>query len=109
MERASFLYISISLLLFCDGFVLGTSNSTATPSPTKSFQLLEDLFLKERQILSQYVVNLEHQLNTKTQALELKLNQTLAEVTNITQTLTEEKDKRVLLQKDYDRCVFDDI
>ena len=72
-----------------------------------SYQLLEDLFLRERHILSQYVVSLEHQLNTETLALEQKLNKTLDEVTNITQTLAIEKDRRVQLQKDYDKLVVD--
>ena len=107
MAATVFLTVTISVLALCDGMVLGAINPTVTPTHLSSFQFLEDMFLKERQILSQYVVNLEHQLNTKTLALEQKLNQTLEEVVNITQTLAVEKDKRVLLQQDYDRLVVD--
>ena len=113
-----------SCLLFCDGFLLGktspqftsainppaASGATSPPgtvSPTNSYQYLEDVFIKERQLLQDYIMILEQRLNHKDQALEAKLNQTLDEISNITQILNSEKAQRVQLQKDYDKLIVD--
>ena len=112
-----------SCLLFCDGFLLGKTSpqimSTSNPpasgatnpsgsvSTTNSYQYLEDVFIKERQLLQDYIMILEQRLNHKDQALDAKLNQTLDEISNITQTLNSEKAQRVQLQKDYDKLIVD--
>lgn len=109
-----------SCLLFCDGFLFGktspqpikttnpgASSSPGTVSPTNSYQYLEDVFIKERQLLQDYIMILEQRLSRKDQVLEAKLNQTLDEISNITQTLNSEKAQRVQLQKDYDKLIVD--
>lgn len=107
MILIEYLSVVISLTFCCDGLVLGNTMPPYTALSMSSYHLLEDLFIKERQTLTQYVVNLEQKFIARNQALERKLNQTAEEIVNITQTLASEKSNRVQLQKDYDKLLVD--
>ena len=109
MSASTLLITSIFLFVSCEAYLIGLSNSTATPPPstTNPYAYLEALLLKERQMLQDYCIIIEQKLTLKDQALEQRLNKTEETIANLAQSLINETSKRVELQKDYDKLIVD--